>query len=178
MRRVAAAGLLLWLLGPGAAARAEEFLIYPVDVGLFRGPAPRERWEFEELRRAGVRTILNLRAYRPLASRREARLAAEHGLAYRHYRYPGVPWALGATEGAYRQLLRTEDYPLYVHCQSSRDRTGLLFGLYRVRRQGWPPEAAYDEMLRFGLRWYLPYFHRYFWENTYGPSQPAPGPGR
>jgi tyrosine-protein phosphatase SIW14 len=183
MRPLPAAVLLLCLTGVTAAARGADLVIdpragfhlYRVDVGLYRSRAPRWRREFEQVRRAGVRTILDLRAYRPLASWREARLAAEYGLAYRHYRYPSLPWGVRFTEAAYRQMLREQDYPLLVHCQENRDRTGLLVGLYRVRRQGWPPEAAYDEMLRFGLRPSLRYLHRYFWENAFGPPRlPSP----
>jgi hypothetical protein len=185
MRLVPAAGLLLCLVGMTGPARGADFVIdpragfslYRVDVGLFRSRAPRRRREFEQARQAGVRTVLDLRAYRPLASRREARLAAEYGLAYRHFRYPNLPWGVRSTEGAYRQLLREQDYPLLVHCQENRDRTSLLVGLYRVRRQGWPPEAAYEEMLRFGMRPSLRYLHRYFWENAFGPGPSrVPGP--
>lgn len=33
--------------------------------------------------------------------------------------------------------------PIYLHCHHGEDRTGLIFGLYRVRLQGWTPEKAY-----------------------------------
>src|SRR5207248_3197139 len=113
-----AAGLLLCLLGVTTPARAADFVIDPwagfrlsrVDEGLFRSRAPRWRSEFEQIERAGVRTVLDLRAYRPLASRREARLAAEYGMAYRHFRYPSLPWGVRSTEAAYRQILREQDY--------------------------------------------------------------------
>src|SRR5262245_56072080 len=174
MRLSSAGLLLLCFAGLPTATRAQEpFEISPVDAGLFRGRAPRWRSEFEQLRATGMRTVLDVRAFRPIASRREARLAAEFGLCYRHVRYPALPWALEETEDVYRQLLRTQDYPLFVHCQQNRDRTSLLFGLYRVRVQGWLPAAAYEEMERFGLRQSLPYIGRYFWENTYGPGMPG-----
>jgi protein tyrosine phosphatase (PTP) superfamily phosphohydrolase (DUF442 family) len=177
MRPLAAALLLLCRAGLPAAARAQEpFELTQVDAGLYRSRAPRWRSEFEEIRQAGIRTVMDTRAFRPFASRREARLAAEYGLCYRHIRYPALPWALEETEDVFRQMLRTRDYPLLVHCQQNRDRTSVLFGLYRVRVQGWPPEAAYEEMLQFGLRPSLGYFHRYFWENTYGPGMPAARP--
>src|SRR4051812_19796004 len=101
------AGLLLvCLAGLPAPARAqqpliESFVLSPVDEGLFRARAPRRHAEFEELRQAGVRTILDVRAFRPFSSRREAHLAAEYGIAYHHYRYPALPWAMGEAEGAF-----------------------------------------------------------------------------
>lgn len=167
--------LVICLLGLNAASGQEPFVISQVDEGLLRGRAPRRRSEFEELRQAGVRSILDTRAFRPFSSRHEARLAAEFGIRYYHYRYPALPWAVQEAEPAYQEMLRLqrERGPLFVHCQQNRDRTSLLIGLYRVRVQGWAPAAAYEEMQRFGLRSYLPYFERYFWANAYGPGMPA-----
>jgi hypothetical protein len=181
MRSLAAGLLLLGLAAAPAAARekpliGEPFVLSRVDFGLYRSRASRTRAEFAQIRQAGIRTVLDTRAFRSLSSRREARLAAAAGVNYRHYSYPAFSWALEETEDVYRQLLRRQDYPLLVHCQQDRDCASVLMGLYRVRVQGWPPEAAYDEMLRFGLRSLFPYFHRYFWQNAYGPGRPAPHP--
>jgi protein tyrosine/serine phosphatase len=164
----AVVGLSLCLVGLPATVQGYEFGLFRVDAGLFRSRAPRWRSEFAQLQQAGVRTILDLRAFRPLAARREARLAAAYGLVYSRYSFSTLPRALANTEDVYQRLLRTQDYPLLVHCQHNRDRTSLLIGLYRVRQQGWPLQAAYDEMLRFGLRSRFAGIHRYFWENPYG----------
>lgn len=177
MKRFAAV-LAVCLFGMTAARAQEPFVISQVDEGLLRGRAPRLRSEFEELRQAGVRTILDTRAYRPFSSRREARLAAEFGMTYRHLRYPALPWAMQEAEPVFQEMLHRQHEcgPLFVHCQQNRDRTSLLIGLYRVRVQGWPPAAAFAEMKAFGVRDSLPYFERYFWENAYGPGMPAAHP--
>ena len=42
------------------------------------------------------------------------------------------------------------DGPILIHCQHGKDRTGLVIGLIRVLHQGWKPEDAFREMLKYG----------------------------
>jgi hypothetical protein len=173
--RVGSTVVLLLLVGLPSGAK-EPFVITEVDVGLFRGRAPSDPCEFDQLRQAGVRTLLETRAFLPWASAREASLAADRGMDHILYRWPAMPWTTHQVEAIYQILLRKELYPLYVHCNSSRDRTSLIIALYRVRQQGWPPQDAYDEMLRFRMRRFFWYYRVYFWENAYGPGYPAQRP--
>jgi len=170
MRSLTAAGLLLCLTSLPSCAFNEEFAVSRVDAGVYRGRPPRSPAEFERLRSAGVKTILDLQIVVPQVSLREERLAAEYGITYRHYPVSPFPGGTDEIEGAYRLLLRKQDYPIYIHCYQGRDRTGLLVGLYRVRCQGWQPKDAYDEMTRSGMHEAFTYFHRYFWDNARGPS--------
>lgn len=39
----------------------------------------------------------------------------------------------------------------FVHCTFGKDRTGLVIGMYRVRKEGWSKEAAYSEMIDKGF---------------------------
>lgn len=48
---------------------------------------------------------------------------------------------------------------VYFHCLHGVDRTGYMAAMYRIRVQGWSPQAAVDEMLKLGFH-KLPY---YFW---------------
>lgn len=173
MRVLFSAGLLLGLLTLPACVCTEEFTVCKVDAGIFRGRPPRCPSDFEQLRTAGVRTILDMQAFRPQGSEQERCLASEYGIAYRNCPVSPLPGSTGEIESAYRCLLCKEDYPVYIHCYTSRDRTGLLVGLYRVRCQGWQPQTAYDEMIRAGMHDCLPYFHRYFWENSRCPTVPG-----
>jgi len=43
-----------------------------------------------------------------------------------------------------------KNWPLFVHCEHGKDRTGLVVALYRVLYQHWTPEAAHDEMEALG----------------------------
>jgi protein tyrosine/serine phosphatase len=42
-----------------------------------------------------------------------------------------------------------ENWPVYVHCKGGRHRTGALTAVYRITRDGWTAEQAYDEMKRY-----------------------------
>jgi hypothetical protein len=171
MRMLVWVGLLLALPGVAACSRVEQFTVHPVDGRLYHGLPPCRHSDFEKLQTAGIHTVLDLRAYRPLASQREAQLAAAHGLTYRHCPYPYLPCGIGRrTEQAYAQLLHCEDYPLYIHCEAHHERTPVLCGLYRVRCNGWSVEAAGQEMKRCAPRPWLGYGPSYFWKNAHGPS--------
>ncbi len=50
-----------------------------------------------------------------------------------------------------RSLVRLVEPGTYVHCKHGEDRTGLVVGLYRVWREGWSVDAAYQEMLACGF---------------------------
>lgn len=163
MRSLGTIGLLLGLVGLPACACRDEFTVCQVDAGIYRGKPPRSPSDFEQLRASGVKTIVDLQALVPQVSDCEERLAAEYGISYRNCPISPVCANPEEIESAYYQLLCKENQPLYLHCYSSRDRTSLLIGLYRVRCQGWLPDCAYDEMLRSGLSEMLFFYHRYFW---------------
>jgi protein tyrosine/serine phosphatase len=69
-------------------------------------------------------------------------------------------------ERAVRLLANARLYPIYLHCELGRDRSGLVVGLYRVRCQGWTMCAAYAEMQRFGFNERLRGLDRYFWNHA------------
>jgi protein tyrosine/serine phosphatase len=39
--------------------------------------------------------------------------------------------------------------PVYVHCKGGRHRTGTLTAVYRMANEGWTPDRAYEEMLKY-----------------------------
>jgi hypothetical protein len=58
--------------------------------------------------------------------------------------------------------MMTPDKNVYVHCKEGVDRTGCACACYRVREQGWAPDAAITEMYAMG-------FHKFpylFWVPT------------
>ena len=58
-------------------------------------------------------------------------------------------------------LVNDPDYqPLYIFCQGSRDRVGLLVHAYRIKVQGWPYDAAYQELRDHKFRrWLITLWH-------------------
>lgn len=66
------------------------------------------------------------------------------------------------------EMQNPENFPIFVHCQHGRDRTGMLVGVYRVLVEGWTAKAAYDEMLKFGFRPQFKKLDNYFKSKTRG----------
>ena len=63
-------------------------------------------------------------------------------------------------------LENPKHYPIFVHCQHGRDRTGLVIGLYRVLHEKMAPSHAYQEMLDHGFRAILYGLNHYFEQIT------------
>lgn len=41
---------------------------------------------------------------------------------------------------------------VYIHCTYGEDRTGLIFGLYRMLHDGWTRNQAWSEMIQYGYK--------------------------
>jgi tyrosine-protein phosphatase SIW14 len=112
---------------------------------LYRGDQP-SREGFEHLRNMGVRTIVNLRAYRGDAGKLKGL-----GLRYVHLRCRA--WLpSGKKLAAFLKLVRDPaNRPVFVHCLHGSDRTGLAVASYRIMEQGWALEDAVQELHTFGF---------------------------
>ena len=162
-----AALLTPFALAPHVGARPGEgggwLQAVPIAPGLWRGRAPYLPRHYEELRRLGVRTVLDIRGNQPLASAYERRRAEAHGLVYRHVPMGFRPLRDGSGERVLAALQNQADYPLYVHCNVDRDRTSAVVGVCRVCVDGWSLEAAEAEARWFGIRRRFVGLNRYLW---------------
>jgi len=165
-------GLVGGILFAGVAnAEIERFA--EVSPGIFRGSKPVSQADFDFLKAHGVRAILSLQAL-PWDVFTERRQARKNKIEYRNVYIPALPLAPG--ESRVKEVLLTladpSLHPIFIHCRLGRDRTGMIVGLYRIYYQDWPPEAAWDEMLRFGFKvdWTLRGFESYFWHHTQKPD--------
>jgi len=43
------------------------------------------------------------------------------------------------------------NWPVYVHCQGGRHRTGVMTAVYRMTQDGWTADRAYNEMKQFNF---------------------------
>jgi uncharacterized protein (TIGR01244 family) len=117
---------------------------YLVTADLYRSAQPPAQ-AFAELKKFGIRTVINLRSKH---SDREKALAA--GL-----NYVAIPsQASNVDEHAILLFLRTVSDPArgpyLVYCHHGADRTGLMIAVFRVVVQGWTKEEAIREMRRGG----------------------------
>ena len=118
--------------------------LHRVSPSLYRGAQPTPAG-FSQLKKLGVRTVINLRSFH--SDRREIRAT---GLGYLHLH-------MKAWHPEQRDLVRflrlvsdRSKGPFFLHCQQGADRTGLLSAVYRVVIQGWSKQAALEEMKHGG----------------------------
>src|SRR5437868_12266276 len=110
--------------------------------GLWRGRCPLTQKHYEQLKAMGFRTILDMRGVQPVQSWFERRQAPRYGLEYRQVPLSFHPLKDGSGEVVLAAMQDESAYPMYVHCELDRDRTSAIVGVYRIRVQGWSPEAA------------------------------------
>ena len=124
-----------------------------IDQGVYKGSRPKSDADFEFLRSLGIRYILAVR-FLPLLDLREKRKAKRHGINVLFA--PMNASIFSPTEEHVTRtlrILRNKQYqPIYFHCDTGRDRTGLIATLYELYYLGLPREQAMREMQRFGFR--------------------------
>ena len=144
------------LLSACATATAPPVKGLPVNFGvveegkLYRGAQPTAD-EIENLYRRGVKTIVKLNEA-DLDMERTA--AGELGIRLieipLNARTVGTSKACADVERAYNAMTDPLNWPVYVHCDHGRDRTGFLVGLYRERVQAWTFASVSDELAKYG----------------------------
>lgn len=123
-----------------------------VSPNLIRGAQPTVP-ALSVLKSAGVKTIVNLRN-EPILVAQEAGAAKRAGL-----NYINIPMALfeTPTKQQFQKFLSAVDNngPVFVHCQMGEDRTGTMVAVYRMAREGWDANRAYQEMTAMGFKTFL-----------------------
>lgn len=121
---------------------------------LYRGGQPREQ-DFAYLRSLGIRTIISLRE-----DDRERALVESLGMKFVHIPVTFIAFApttrvpQAAVEKFFEVIDDPASGPVFVHCRRGADRTGAFVGLYRMVRENWSAQRAYDEARRIGMRWW------------------------
>src|SRR5215211_8400619 len=112
----------------------------------YRGSQPMAG-QFDELKKLGIKTIIDLRKDSIAEASQEAR---EAGL-----QYVNIPLTTKrpATEDQTAQFLKLvndpANWPVFVHCKGGRHRTGEMTAIYRITHDGWSGEQAYEEMKKY-----------------------------
>jgi protein tyrosine/serine phosphatase len=122
-----------------------------VDERLYRGGQP-DAAGFEQLKRLGIRTVVNLRQ-----NASERALVEGLGMRYVDLSTSLAPFS-SLDDGTVRRFFEVMNDetsgPVFLHCRRGADRTGTLVAMYRIARQGWTAKAAYDEARAVGMRWW------------------------
>jgi protein tyrosine phosphatase (PTP) superfamily phosphohydrolase (DUF442 family) len=115
-----------------------------VSANLMRGGAPSAQ-AMNELKAAGVKTIVNLRGG-GAASKKEERTAMAIGLDYYNIPMGYADPNLTKVSSVLDIIRDPAKQPVYIHCLQGADRTGMIVGIHRVLSDGWQFDKAYTEM--------------------------------
>ena len=114
-----------------------------VDDNYYRGSQP-SKVQMEELKRLGVKTIIDLRKDKVTSA---ADWATGSGLQYFNITMKPSKAATDEQTAYFLSLVNDpKNWPVYVHCKGGRHRTGALTAVYRITHDGWTAEQAWEEM--------------------------------
>jgi len=121
-----------------------------INDSLFRGAQLRTEG-FEQLKKLGITTIVDLRGEDPDKIKWERRQAESAGM--RFVSIPVSGWAPPTNEqvAQFLSLFQNHKEKIFVHCRFGDDRTGVFVAAYRMAHDRWPPHQAIKEMYFFGF---------------------------
>jgi uncharacterized protein (TIGR01244 family) len=117
-----------------------------VNENYYRGSQPLTD-QFTQLKTLGIKTVIDLREDSVKQASEWARAA---GLQY--VNIPLTTQRAASEEQTQNFLKLVNDqanWPVYVHCKGGRHRTGEMTAIYRIARDGWSADQAYEEMKRY-----------------------------
>jgi tyrosine-protein phosphatase SIW14 len=146
---------------------------------LYRGSQPTFK-QFEDLKAAGIKTIVCLR-WNSITLHQERAMAAKLGFSL--FCLPLSYWVLPTRQEIDRffsVIDDTKNHPVFVHCLHGSDRTGMLIAMYRIARENWTADQAYREMVACGfhrltvyhMKWAVYRFAARFKRSQAAASQP------
>jgi len=121
-----------------------------VNKGLYRGGRPNEEG-WIRLKEIGIKTVVDLCGKDENATK-EKKLMSKLGIDF-----VNIPLSV-YKEPTEQQVLKflnivtdKQRQPVFVHCDSGRDRTGAMIAMYRVVVCGWSIKQAYNEAKSLGF---------------------------
>ena len=126
---------------PAASTTIKNF--GKVDANYYRGSQP-SKVQMEELKRLGVKTIIDLRKDKVASA---SDWASGAGLQYFNITMQPSKAATDEQTAYFLSLVNDpKNWPVYVHCKGGRHRTGALTAVYRITHNGWTAAQAWEEM--------------------------------
>jgi protein tyrosine/serine phosphatase len=123
---------------------------HQVNDWLYRSGQPQPE-EFVEIENFGIKSIVSLRWSSDII-RKERKLVESTKMNL--YCIPLSYWILPTRKEIDKFLSivdETANHPILVHCFHGSDRTGMFIAMYRMAREGWSADAAYEEMKSCGF---------------------------
>jgi protein tyrosine/serine phosphatase len=112
----------------------------------YRGSQPTVG-QFDELKRLGIKTIVDLRIDSIDGVSEQARKA---GLQYVNIPLTTKRPATDDQTARFLNLVNDPaNWPVFVHCKGGRHRTGEMTAIYRITHDGWSGDKAYEEMKKY-----------------------------
>ncbi|HJT86831.1 MAG TPA: tyrosine-protein phosphatase [Bryobacteraceae bacterium] len=136
-----------------------------VDSNIYRGGQPSTRG-FRNLAKAGIKTVLDLRASASRASKERDEVQSA-GMRYVQVPlHDDAPPSQANVRKALSVLNDSSRWPVFVHCDGGKDRTGMIIACYRISHDGWSHAQALGEAkdcasrdLKPAMRKYVMRFH-------------------
>jgi tyrosine-protein phosphatase SIW14 len=117
-----------------------------INENYYRGAQP-EYSDYADLSALGIKTVIDLTRN---GDPNEQRFVEKNGMKF--FRIP-LTTSERPSEAAVTQFLKLvtdpANFPVYVHCQGGRHRTGAMTAVYRMTQDGWTANRAYAEMKKF-----------------------------
>jgi protein tyrosine/serine phosphatase len=121
-----------------------------IDEKFYRGGRP-SKAGIDELKRRGIKTIINLRSNEQDGADEEAQAKAA-GLKF--FKIPLNIW-FRPKNSQMKKIMAViddkENQPVFVHCNLGADRTGMVTAIYQISHQGWTAKQANEEAKESGL---------------------------
>ncbi len=122
--------------------------LHRVSKTLYRSAQPRAAG-FAEMKKLGVRTVINLRT-----SDSDREHIAGTKMAYERIPFRSRPMKDEHVIRFLKLVTDAKRQPVLVHCRAGADRTGVMCAVYRVVVQGWSKPDAIREMTRGGYHFH------------------------
>lgn len=114
---------------------------YQVSPDIYRSGQPKKA-QMAELEKRGFKSVLNLRS---LNNNNDEAVATNLGLF-------NTKMSAGSINDQQMlealKIIHDAPKPLLIHCWHGSDRTGAVIAMYRIVFQGWPKQAAIDELMQ------------------------------
>jgi len=122
--------------------------LHKISANLYRSAQPSAEG-MANLKRMGIKTIVNLRAFHSDRAR-----IGKTGLNYEHIFMKTWHPEHEDVVRFLKIVMSPENTPVLVHCQHGADRTGTMSAIYRVVVEGWTKQEAIDEMTKGGFNFH------------------------